>query len=207
MAARKRTASARRRLPAEEARARILEAAERKLSEVGPEGLRLTDLAAALGISHPAILHHFGSREELIIAVITRATARLNARLTDAIESGAHGHAALLEMIAEYYGAEGNARLIAWLVLSGRSPRARPRGGSARPLQRLIESAHAQRSQAHPDRADYADTLFRSELTALALLGDAIFGDVVRAASGAAVGADASRDFRRRLARLLADTL
>ena len=126
MAARKRTASARRRLPAEEARARILEAAERKLSEVGPEGLRLTDLAAALGISHPAILHHFGSREELIIAVITRATARLNARLTDAIESGAHGHAALLEMIAEYYGAEGNARLIAWLVLSGRSPRARP---------------------------------------------------------------------------------
>lgn len=206
MAARKRTASARRRLPAEEARARILEAAERKLSEVGPEALRLTDLAAELGISHPAILHHFGSREELIIAVITRATARLNARLAEAIESGAQGHGALLEMIAEYYGAEGNARLIAWLVLSGRSLRARPRGGE-RPLQRLIESAHAQRRQAHPGQhADYADTQFRSQLTALALLGEAIFGDVVRAASGAATGAEASRDFRRRLARLLADT-
>ncbi len=208
MAVRKRTAAARRRLPAEEARARILEAAERKLSAVGPEGLRLTELAAELGISHPAILHHFGSREELMLAVITRATARLNARLTEAIESRAQGHSAILDMIAEYYGTEGNARLIAWLVLSGRSARSRARGAGARPLQRLIESAHAMRQQAHPNRpTDYADTEFRSQLTALALLGEAIFGDVIRAASGDETGPEASRDFRRRLARLLADTV
>ena len=208
MAVRKSTASVRRRLPAEEARARILEAAERKLSAVGPEGLRLTELASELGISHPAILHHFGSREELMLAVITRASTRLNARLAEAIEGGALANAAILDMIAEFYGAEGNARLIAWLVLSGRSVRGRPRASNARPLQRLIEMAHAQRQQARPNaRSDYDDTKFRSQLTALALLGEAIFGDVVRAASGDATGADASRDFRRRLARLLADTL
>ena len=208
MAVRKSTAPARRRLPAEEARARILEAAERKLSAVGPEGLRLTELASELGISHPAILHHFGSREELMVAVITRATARLNARLAEAIEGGALANAAILDMIAEFYGAEGNARLIAWLVLSGRAARWRPRGSNARPLQRLIEIAHAQRQQARPDtRSDYEDTKFRSQLTAFALLGEAIFGDMVRVASGDATGADASRDFRRRLARMLADTL
>jgi AcrR family transcriptional regulator len=206
MPERKSQTSPRRRLPADEARARILEAAERKLSAVGPEGLRLTELAAELGISHPAILHHFGSREELMLEVIRAATRRLNGRLTAAIEGGAEGHAGILDMIAEYYGTEGNARLIAWLVLSGRSARPRPRGPTDRPLLRLIERAHAQRTQTHPE-ADYDDTKFRGQLTALALLGESIFGDIVRSASGDATGPDAARDFRKRLARLLADTL
>ena len=63
----------RRRFPAAQARARILAAAERKLAEVGPEQLRLTDLAAELGVSHQAILHHFGSREELVPRTIAGA--------------------------------------------------------------------------------------------------------------------------------------
>ena len=53
----------RRRLPADEAKTRILEAAQKRLTEGGPDAIRLQDLAADLGISHPAILHHFGSRE------------------------------------------------------------------------------------------------------------------------------------------------
>jgi AcrR family transcriptional regulator len=198
----------RKRLSAEEARERILLAAERKLAEVGPEGLRLTALASELGVSHPAILHHFGSREELMVAVIARATERLNARLAERIE-GRQGGAreAILDMIAEFYGTEGNARLIAWLILSGRAPKLRRKTGTLRPLQRLIELAHTQREQAHPERAvEFADSKFRSQLTALALLGDAIFGDVIRYASGDAIGPEQAREFRRRLAKLLADT-
>lgn len=197
----------RRRLTAEEARARIMEAAERKLAEVGPEGLRLTDLAAELGISHPAILHHFGSRKDLVVAVIARAIGRLNERLSQAIASRAHGRAALLDMVAEFYAAEGQARLIAWLVLSGRTPKSAGRAHGQKPLQQLIELAHRQRSAARPERGcAYEDTQFRAHLTALALLGDAIFGDLIRYASGAPTGAEASRDFRQRLARLLADS-
>jgi len=67
-------------LPADEARTRILTAAERKLAEVGPEQLRLTELAAELGISHQAILYHYGSREELVSAVLAHAIARINQR-------------------------------------------------------------------------------------------------------------------------------
>jgi len=70
----------RRRLPADQARGRILAAAERKLAELGPEQLRLTELAAELGITHQAILHHFGSREELVSAVLAQAIARINQR-------------------------------------------------------------------------------------------------------------------------------
>lgn len=201
-------AARRKRLNAEEARERILAAAERRLAEVGPGGLRLTELAAELGVSHPAILHHFGSREELVVAVVTRATARLNARLVEAIAApGSQGSHAILDMIAEFYGKEGNARLIGWLVLSGRAPRgARARQAGPRPLLRMIELAHAQRMRANPERTiDFEDTKFRSQLTALALLGEAIFGDVIRFASGDPLGAEQSREFRRRLARLLAD--
>src|SRR5882672_5449363 len=87
-----RSAPPRKRLTAVEARARILDAAERRLAEVGPEGLRLTELAAELGVSHPAILHHFGSREELVAAVVAAAIARLDARLIAATERDAAGH-------------------------------------------------------------------------------------------------------------------
>ncbi|MBV1885644.1 MAG: TetR family transcriptional regulator, partial [Parvibaculaceae bacterium] len=44
---------------AEEARRLILDAAEKRLAEQGPEGIRLQDIAKDIGVSHPAILHHF----------------------------------------------------------------------------------------------------------------------------------------------------
>jgi AcrR family transcriptional regulator len=203
------TQAPRRRLSAEEARERILHAAERKLAAVGPEGLRLTELAAELGISHPAILHHFGSREELVAAVVARAFAHSNQRLEQAIAGRAHGYEAMLDMVAEFYGKNGNARLLAWLLLTGRTGGRGGRGarGGGGALQRMIELAHAQRTAACREREiDYEDTKFRAQLTALALLGDAIFGDLIRRSSGDAAGASSAREFRRRLAKLLADT-
>jgi AcrR family transcriptional regulator len=207
VSARAGTHAPRRRLSAEEARARILQAAERKLAAVGPEGLRLTELAAELGISHPAILHHFGSREELVAAVVERAFAHSNERLAQAIAGRAHGYEAMLDMVAEFYGKNGNARLLAWLVLSGHTGRRSGRGDGGRALQRMIELAHAQRTAVRCDREiDYEDTKFRAQLTALALLGDAIFGELIRRSAGDTAGPQSAREFRRRLAKLLADT-
>ena len=55
---------------ATQARELILEAAESQLSRFGPDSLRLKQLAADVGMSHPAILHHFGSRDGLVRAVV-----------------------------------------------------------------------------------------------------------------------------------------
>ena len=44
----------------------ILDAAQAAIARTGPEGLRLHDIATAAGISHPLILHHFGSRAGLV---------------------------------------------------------------------------------------------------------------------------------------------
>ena len=81
--ARDRTATRRRRSAAE-TRDAILEAAERRLVDGGPEAIRLQEIAADAGISHPAILHHFGSREGLVEAMV----AARNRKASGAIPRG-----------------------------------------------------------------------------------------------------------------------
>src|ERR1700758_4498677 len=61
----------------DEARRLILEAAQAAIARTGPEGLRLHDIAAAAGVSHPLILHHFGSRAGLVRALTREAIIEL----------------------------------------------------------------------------------------------------------------------------------
>src|SRR6185369_15152486 len=75
----------RRRRTAEEARYEILAAAQRRLTDGGPEAIRLQDIARDLGISHPTILHHFDSREGLMQALARSAMGALNADIMRAI--------------------------------------------------------------------------------------------------------------------------
>ena len=193
--------AARTRRSAEEAQRRILEAAEQQLMKVGPEGLRLTDLAKTLGISHPAILHHFGSREGLVAAVVRHATLALNAHLIAALRAGTAvaDRDELIEMVAEVCGERGLSRLMAWLLLSGRASQL-PRVHEL-PLKQLADAAHALRLSHQPD-ASYDDTLFELQLMATALLGDALFGDMLRRAAGLSTEPSVAREFRARLARL-----
>lgn len=195
-----------RRLPADEARLRILDAAERRLRELGPEGLRLQELAKDLGISHPAILHHFGSREELISAVVVRAVAALHTELISTF-AGTLASAKniqseeLLHRIAETLSDRGQARLLAWLILSGREPTEIESGVR---LRKVIQGAHAFRRTRTTRAIELADTAFIVELTAFALLGDAVFGERMRRLEGIAEDSVvASRDFRVRLGKLL----
>jgi len=187
---------------ASEARQRILEAAQRQLVSVGPEALRLTDLARQLQVSHPAILHHFGSREGLVAAVVRHSLQVLSAELIEALNRGERttDRLELVEMVAKVLGEDGLARLLAWLLLSGRESKLQPSGEL--PLKQLTDAAHTLRTRlGHP--ASYADTLFEVQLLAIVLLGDAIFGEAVRRASGVCEGEVAAREFRRRLTRLL----
>ena len=116
----------RRRRTADAARREILEAAERRLAQSGPMGLRLQDVAADVGISHPAVLHHFGSREGLVHAVIERAIVGLQEDLVRSLSETQQGDApdtaALFEHVFETLFDRGHARLMAWLLLSGYDP-------------------------------------------------------------------------------------
>src|SRR5258708_39165376 len=77
----------RKRRTAEEARVAILDAAERRLVASGPAAIRLQEVAADVGVSHPTVLHHFGSREALVEAVVARALDSLHAGLLAAVRA------------------------------------------------------------------------------------------------------------------------
>ena len=55
----------RRRRPAEETQAEILNVAQQHLLDRGPGGVRLDEIAREVGVSRQAVLHHFGNREGL----------------------------------------------------------------------------------------------------------------------------------------------
>jgi AcrR family transcriptional regulator len=75
-------------MAAGDARARLLDRAMEHIAERGLSDLSLRELAAAIGTSHRMLIHHFGSREGLWVAVISaveeQQRASLPERLADA---------------------------------------------------------------------------------------------------------------------------
>jgi AcrR family transcriptional regulator len=190
-------AATRTRKTAEASRRAILEAAERQLGEVGPAGLRLQEVAREVGLSHPAILHHFGSREELLREVVRNATANLEAELVRVLaEAGRDEAPPALETIEHAFHVlvqKGHARVLAWLLLSGQDTEPAAR------IRMVAEAAHTHRLTHHAD-ADPEDTLFRTLLVALTLLGEAVAGPAMRKSAGLGDDPDAAARFRKWLA-------
>lgn len=174
----------------EEARAAILDAAERRLSEVGPVGIRLQDVANDVGVSHPAILHHFGDREGLIHAVTERALDKLEEDLVKALSE--HGNdparpadtGLLLSHVFQTLGDRGHARLLAWLLLSGYKPFASER--SRANWKKIADITHEGRTKLLEGIATptYEDTLFTLIFSSLTLFGEALAGQSVFMSAG-----------------------
>lgn len=197
----------------EDAQRLILDAAEKRLAAVGPAGLRLQDVATDAGISHPLVLHHFGSREGLVAAVIARAVEALQRDLIEAMTREAANNdggpppdgSLLFERVFETLRDKGHARLMAWLLLSGYDPldaKAARDGWAA--IAAATHQARIERFAPKDANPSYEDTLFTIVLSALTLFAQAIAGASTFRAAGLGHDADAERRFRAWLAALLA---
>src|ERR1700712_3017258 len=71
----------RKRLPASERRALILEVARRLFARNGFHGTGMTEIAAAAGCSEPIIYKHFASKQALFAAVIEECALEVRAML------------------------------------------------------------------------------------------------------------------------------
>lgn len=201
-------AKPRRRLDAEAARELILDATEKRMVVVGPSGIRLQEVAADAGVSHPTVLHHFGSRERLVKAVITRSMQAINASLVDAINASSGDEnelEALIENVAAALEKSGHARVVLWLALEGH----RVDGAEAR-LVDVVDAAHALRlaqrdpGAPEPTRDDTARTVV---LAALALVCGAVLAPAMLENAGLEHDAREPHRFRAWLARLLIEHL
>jgi AcrR family transcriptional regulator len=189
------------------ARAAILDAAERHLVLAGPSGIRLQEVAAEAGVTHPTVLHHFGTREGLVKAVITRSLASINARLAEAILRSTGEVAqieAMIDGVFEALAQHGRARVVMWLALEGQRIE-----GDAR-LSAVVEATHVLRKAkltAKRRAPSLEDTAHVVVLATLALVGAAVMGPAVLENAGLSEDAAAERRFRGWLARMLAKHL
>ena len=197
---------------AEEARRVILDAAERRLREGGPDAIRLQDIARDVGISHPTILHHFESRDGLTQALQMRAMDRLERELLAILETApATEDTALgvMERIFATLGDAGHASLLAWRALQAKGPD--ESDVEDRILKHLADLVHTRRMDYRnaegtplPSRED---SEFVVRLTAAAMLGDGIFGSYFDTMMGHAEDAEWRERFRAWYARLLLEHL
>lgn len=199
----------RQRRSAADAKRAILDAAEARVASGGPASIRLQEIAADVGVSHPAILHHFGSREDLLRAVMDRALAALRADLLATLTTTEDAHidvAEQIEHVFEVLGGHGQARLMAWFALAGTPPTRRDDQEFDFFIREIATLVHQRRVAHYAEEGRGApaaeDTQFTILLATLALLGDALLGESARASSGLDDPA-AGRRFRTWFAQLL----
>ncbi|MEE3327036.1 MAG: helix-turn-helix domain-containing protein [Myxococcota bacterium] len=195
----------RRRRSAGVAREEILSAAQRLLSHGGPDAIRLQDIARDVGISHPTILHHFGSRDGLIEALDARAIQALSDDVARILQSDQEPvPAELVERVAETMDQQGLARLVALWAM--REPEDENRVDGTDPAALVADVSELIRSRldaiegVQPDRLEAIS--FRVRLAVFAMFGQALIGDALSPLNGADRTAERHR-FRQWLSELL----
>lgn len=177
--------SARIRRSKEESRALILDAAETILRAHGPEAVNVRAVAAAVGLTDAAVNYHFGTRAELMEALIRHGGRKLKAALSRALAQWADKGAsvdALIDVLCDCYADGGLADLAVRLHMSGW----RDRGGGL--LDEAVEALHAARvSEARvqnrpPPRL--ADTQNAVAFLHQAVALDPLFGTPFRRSAG-----------------------
>jgi TetR/AcrR family transcriptional regulator, repressor for neighboring sulfatase len=161
----------------EDARALILDAAEKSMAATGPAGIRLQDVAREAGVSHPTILHHFGSREGLVQALNMRTLEDFKARMLESMTATAENSQDGVALSFAVYR-NGLAQRMVWLMQSAATAPA----GSLDVFGSIVTALHdIRKSFAQPGHEpDIADTRHVVHLVSIAALGDALIGAKLR---------------------------
>src|SRR5437879_2351895 len=168
----------------EEAKRLILETAQALIARTGPQGLRLQDIAAEAGISHPLILHHFGSRAGLVRALTREAAAELKDRLVTSLTQPESSISEHLDPVFDAFRG-GLAQRLAWLLVE--DPDAAP-ANNAMILREIADTLHARRAAAATPGSTIAreDTEWLIHLVATSAFGEAMYGAQLRRSAGIA---------------------
>ena len=116
----------RKRRAPEEAKALLLDAAERLFFERGPDAVGLRDVAREAGVSHGLITHYFKTYEGLVESVLGRRTARIAERVVTRFAEMQQAPSAneLVDLLLAIVSEPIHLKLVAWAMLSGRAQQA-----------------------------------------------------------------------------------
>jgi AcrR family transcriptional regulator len=147
----------RKRRTPEQARTELLDAAERLLSEHGPDAIGLRDVAREARVSHGLITHYFKTYEGLVEAVFARRTERLAQTVVGTFRrtEGQPDVTALVQLLLALVSEPMHLRLVAWATLSGRAQSVDYLPGRAKAL-RAIADATRQAAEREAERLGVA---------------------------------------------------
>ena len=172
------------RRPQPEIRERLLDACTSYALECGlPD--RMGPLAAAAGTSTRMLVYHFGTRDQLLVALLRHGGRRLHAEvaeLSKALADGDCGLDEIVERFSDLYGS-GYAELLVGLRQAGW----RERGSGL--MSDLVAVLHERRPEPRPP---IADTQLAIAALNQALLAEALLGPSSRRAAGHTSRAGAS---------------
>jgi AcrR family transcriptional regulator len=163
----------RRRAPAEERRAQILEAALSCFSARGFHATTMDDLVAASGLSKGSLYFHFQSKEDVFLALFDYLALEVFGRVDEATEAGAGDVVAVLRgefaLFLARLGAERRL-LLAWAEFLSH-PRGRERMAA---IYRELRAKFAQLIQLGIDRGELRPLPAESVAAAMAGMLDAL---------------------------------
>jgi AcrR family transcriptional regulator len=102
-----------------ERREEILAAADAAFAKQGFRGASLATIAQQVGLSQPGLLHHFPSKEDLLLEVLRYRDERQREWVEQAVEDADSYAEALLELCATNEQTPGLVRLFAVLAAEG----------------------------------------------------------------------------------------
>ena len=105
----------------EEARALILDAAKKVFNEDGPHQVQLKSVAAVAGVSHALVTHYFGTIDALVEEVMQAHMGALRDTILTELQVQPVDPNAILELVFRTLADPTQGRLMAWVLLSGRT--------------------------------------------------------------------------------------
>jgi AcrR family transcriptional regulator len=127
----------------EESRALILDAAIRVISQHGPQGVGLKEVAAEAGVSHGLVAHYFGTFDALVDLAVLTCAARLRKRLIERFqETPDVTPENLMQLYLDAVLEPWYGRLVSWALL-GDHERSQSQAALLAPeLKRIADASH-----------------------------------------------------------------
>lgn len=167
------------RRPPEQSKRLILQAAEELLTEDGPSAVQMRAVAARVGMTDAGIAHHFGGRQELLVALLHHGGRKIRSAVEDAVAAWSGEQAdvgSLIRAIADVYD-KGYAALAVSLHAAGwRDP-------GAGMLEPVVQTLHATLSRVGRPKP-LADIRLAVAALHQALALDPVYGAAFRRSAG-----------------------
>ncbi len=171
-------APTRRRRTPPEAKAQALECARRLLIERGPKSVTLHAIATEIGVTHGALIHHFGSAARLqsaLMGALVKDLAEALGTAVQRIRSDESATRSVVDIVFDAFDEGGAGQLAAWIALSNRYEHLEPVREAVTGLVAALDDKV--RAAADPPPRHIPSALLFITLCAF---GDAIIGGPLR---------------------------